>query len=180
MVLEGGADIEKHCRRIIDLEHQADLVTRDVLLAVRKSFITPFDRSDITDLIQSMDDAIDKMQRMVKTIERYGQKAFDPRMRQLGETVVESARIMAEAIPLLSKIGTNSARLGQLTEAIIEVEERSDRLYDEGLRELFKAVDKSDAMAFIIGSALYENLEGIVDSIEDVANEINSIMVENL
>ena len=67
-LLEGGEDIERHCREIVDLEHQADDITREVLLAVRRSFITPFDRGDIKDLIQSMDDAIDMMHKTVKTI----------------------------------------------------------------------------------------------------------------
>src|SRR5690349_4838557 len=62
-----GADISGHWQRITELEHAADDVTREVMQAVRKSFITPFDRSDITDLIQSMDDAVDKMRRVVKT-----------------------------------------------------------------------------------------------------------------
>ena len=49
--LLSGRDIEGKCRRIIELENQADDITRDVLIAVRKSLITPFDRGDIKDLI---------------------------------------------------------------------------------------------------------------------------------
>ncbi|TIU19237.1 MAG: DUF47 family protein, partial [Mesorhizobium sp.] len=56
-----GKDIERRCQEIIDLENEADDITAQVLLAVRRSFITPFDRGDIKDLIQSMDDAIDTM-----------------------------------------------------------------------------------------------------------------------
>ncbi|RWP23622.1 DUF47 family protein, partial [Mesorhizobium sp.] len=43
-LLDGGENVERHCREIVELEDQADVVTREVLLAVRKSFITPFDR----------------------------------------------------------------------------------------------------------------------------------------
>ena len=57
-----------HGREIIDLENQADAITAKVLTAVHKSFITPFDRGDIKDLIQSMDDAIDMMRKTVKTV----------------------------------------------------------------------------------------------------------------
>ena len=60
-LLAGEGDLDAHGNRIIALEDQADAITRDVLLAVRLSFITPFDRGDIKDLIQSMDDAIDMM-----------------------------------------------------------------------------------------------------------------------
>ena len=61
-------------RRSSTLEDQADAITREVLLAVRRSFITPFDRGDIKDLIQSMDDAIDMMRKTVKTVTLFEQK----------------------------------------------------------------------------------------------------------
>ena len=64
--------------KIVELEQQADEITREVMLAVRKSFITPFDRGDIKDLIQSMDDAIDMMHKTVKTITLFEQKELRP------------------------------------------------------------------------------------------------------
>src|SRR5687768_13278487 len=75
-LLEGGENVERHCREIVDLENQADEITREVLLAVRKSFITPFDRGDIKDLIQSMDDAIDMMHKVVKMVMLFEQTSF--------------------------------------------------------------------------------------------------------
>ena len=66
--LLAGKDVEQNGRLIFELEDKADAITRDVMLALRKSFITPFDRNDIKDLIQSMDDAIDVMRKTVKTV----------------------------------------------------------------------------------------------------------------
>ncbi len=74
-LLQGGTDIDMHYRTIVDLEHQADDITREVLVAVHRSFITPFDRGDIKDLIQSMDDAIDMMRKTVKTVILFEQRA---------------------------------------------------------------------------------------------------------
>ena len=99
-LLSGGPDIDAHCRTIIDLEHQADAITRDVLLATRKSFITPFDRSDIQDLIQSMDDAIDMMHKTVKTVKLFEQRSFDPLMQEMGGVIVEASHLTAEAVSL--------------------------------------------------------------------------------
>ena len=55
-------------QRSLDRENEADEITREVLTAVRRTFITPFDRTDIQDLIGSMDDAIDQMNKTAKTI----------------------------------------------------------------------------------------------------------------
>ena len=48
--------------------------------------------------------------------------------------------------------------------------------YDDGI-----AVDAGiGPMKFVIGSELYDHLEKVVDRFEDVANEINSIVVDQL
>jgi predicted phosphate transport protein (TIGR00153 family) len=180
LLLQGGDDIERHCRRIVELENKADDVTQKVLLAVRRSFITPFDRGDIKDLIQSMDDAIDMMQKTVKTVTLFEQRQFEPQMREMGDLVVEAAKLTAQAVPLLQNIGANAARLSALAEEVTKVEGRADELHDQGLKALFKTYGSSNPMAYIIGSEIYSELERVVDRFEDVANEISGIMIENV
>src|SRR5688500_12271037 len=70
-LLEGGEAMAQHCHEIVEREQEADEITREVLQAVRRTFITPFDRGDIKDLITAMDDAIDQMQQAAKTITIY-------------------------------------------------------------------------------------------------------------
>lgn len=179
-LLAGEGSLEMNCQRIVALENEADEITREVLQAVRRSFITPFDRGDIKDLIQSMDDAIDMMHKTVKTIRLYEQTEFEPGMRDIGAMIAEAARLIAEAIPLLDKIGTNAARLSEIAEEVMRVEGRSDEAYERGLKELFRRYGKTDPMAYIIGSEIYAELEKVVDRFEDVANEISGIVIENV
>jgi predicted phosphate transport protein (TIGR00153 family) len=178
--LLAGEDVEGNCRRIVELENEADAITAEVLLAVRRSFITPFDRGDIKDLIQSMDDAIDMMHKTVKTVKLFEKTEFDPLMRDMGEVIVEAARLVAEAVPLLSKVGANAPRLTAITEKVMRVEGRADDLHEQGLKDLFRRHARSDAMAYMIGSEIYSQLEKVVDRFEDVANEISGIVIENV
>ena len=189
--LLNGIELEKNCARIVSLEDQADAITRDVLLAVRRSFITPFDRSDIQDLIQSMDDAIDMMHKTVKTIRLFEQMDFDPVMREMGGEIVKAANLIAEAIPLLDKVGANAQRLSAIAEDVTRVEGRSDELHEQGLKDLFRRHGSSgngasgtgtsgNAMAYLIGSEIYGELEKVVDRFEDVADEISGIVIENV
>lgn len=179
-LLAGGDAIARECDVIVDLEHQADDVTREVLQAIRRSFITPFDRGDIKDLIQSMDDAIDMMQVTVKTVELFGLVEFEPEMRGFGKIVVEAAALVAEAVPLLDQPSRNVARLSALTEKVVEAEGRADELHDAGLKVLFERLGRTDPMAFLIGQQLYGALERVVDRFEDVANEISGIVIESV
>src|SRR5262245_19825810 len=79
-MLEGGEQIREHCQSVMRLEEQADAITRDVLVGVRSTFITPFDRGDIKDLITAMDDAIDQMQKTAKAIVLFEITTFEPEM----------------------------------------------------------------------------------------------------
>lgn len=176
-----GHEVHANCERIVKLEDEADEITRQVLLAVRRSFITPFDRGDIKDLIQSMDDAIDMMHKTVKTIRLFEQSSFDPLMQQMGVEIVKAAKLIGEAIPLLDKVGANAPRLTAIAEEITRVEGRSDDLHDQGLKDLFRRHGASgNAMAYMIGSEIYGELEKVVDRFEDVANEISGIVIENV
>ena len=178
--LLAGDDVELRCREIIELEDRADAVTRDVLVAVRRSFITPFDRGDIKDLTQSMDDAIDMMRKTVKTVTLFEQDRFDPLMQQMGGIIVETAKLTAKAVPLLDKPSANARQINELTEAVIRAEGRADELYEKGLKALFKQHGRSDPMAYMIGSQIYGELEKVMDRFEDVANEISGIVIENV
>ncbi len=179
-LLAGGDDVARYCEEISRHELAADEVTREVLTAVRRTFITPFDRSDIQDLTTSLDDAIDQMNKTAKAIILFEVTAFAPPMQAMGECIVEAAKLVLEAVPLLSSIGNNAPRLNVLTEQIIRIEERADQLYEDGRKALFVASRQGNAMTFIVGVEVYDHLEKVVDRLEDVSNEINALVVDHL
>jgi predicted phosphate transport protein (TIGR00153 family) len=179
-LLEGGETVPHYCREIVAREHDADQITREVLLAVRRTFITPFDRADIKDLITSMDDAIDQMNQTAKTITLFEVRTFDPLMREMGEIIVQAADLTVEAVPLLGAISKQADRLNTITEQMTRIEGRADELHYDGLKALFHARTDSSPMAFIVGSEIYGHLEKVVDRFEDVANEINSLVIEHV
>src|SRR3954469_22890218 len=181
-LLKGGEQVEQHRLTIFNLENQADEIARQVLTTVRRTFITPFDRTDIQDLISSLDDAIDQMNKTAKTITLFEVRSFEPAMQQMGEMSLEASKLVLEAMPLLRSIGNNAARLNVLTEQIVRIEERADQLHDDGRKALFLANRHGPAgdMNFMIGTEIYDHLEKVVDRLEDVANEINALVIDHL
>ena len=178
-----GQSGKPYCEEIFARESEADEITREVLVAVRRTFITPFDRSDIQTLISTMDDSIDQMNKTAKTITLFEIKSFEPEMQRMGEIILQAANLTQQAVPLLSSIGTNAARLHELTAEVIRIEELADQLNDEGRRNLYRRTrdgGNAGAMDFIIGAEIYSSLEKVVDRFEDVSNEINSIVTDHL
>jgi predicted phosphate transport protein (TIGR00153 family) len=177
-LLNGAGDVVRCCNEVNAREEEADAITRDVLTALRRSFITPLDRGDIKDLITSMDDAIDQMNKTVKVIRLFEFHNFASPMREMGELIVRAAKVNVEAVPLLRSIGKEATHLNALTEEIIQIEGQSDELHDRGRRDLF--LSETNAIAFMIGTEVYDHLEQVLDRFEDVANEINAIVIENV
>jgi predicted phosphate transport protein (TIGR00153 family) len=179
-MLEGGDAVMRSYKLVMDRERDADNITRDVLVAVRRTFITPFDRGDIKDLITAMDNSIDQMQKTAKTIMLFEQRSFTPQQKQMGDAIVTAAGLVQEAIPLLSSINTNAGRISRISEQISRIEGETDDIHDLGVQDLYRANRESNSMAFIVGVEIYDHLEKVVDRFDDVANEIHGIMLENV
>jgi len=179
-VLDGGDAMQGHIAAVAAHENDADAVAREVLLSVRRTFITPFDRSDIRELISSMDDAIDQMHKTAKAIALFDQRQFTPEMVKLGDLVVQTAALIAEAVPLLRSLRNNAPRINAIVDEVTRLEDESDRLYDAGVSALFHGPARADPMAYIVGEEIYDHLEKVVDRFEDVANQISSVLIEHL
>jgi predicted phosphate transport protein (TIGR00153 family) len=177
-LLNGSKDVAQCCKEISQREAEADEVTREVLVALRRTFITPLDRGDIKDLITSMDDAIDQMNQTAKVITLFELRTFERPMQDMGEIIVQAAQVIVEAVGLLGALARESNRLNALTEEIVRLEEQADQLHDQGRKELF--LKQSNAIVFVIGTEVYNHLEEVVDRFEDVASEISAIVIENV
>lgn len=176
---QGGPDKAAHIREIEEREHDADNITREVLHSVRRTFLTPFDRAAITDLIARMDDAIDEMQQTAGAVDLYEIAEFEPEMRDIAAIIVDAARLTAEAVPLLRKIADNGGRLHELTERIVRLEGQADEIHAAGLRRIFKEIGSKDPLQFVVRQEMFKRLERVVDRFEDVANEIDGLVIDH-
>jgi predicted phosphate transport protein (TIGR00153 family) len=159
-------------------EHEADDITREVLTEVRRTFLTPFDRGAITSLIGAMDDAIDEMHSTAVAIDLYGLRSFRDEMKQMVAMTKDAAALTVEAIHLLRDISRNGARIHELTEKIVGLEGAADDVHAAGLKQAFEEYS-DEPMKFIVAREIYKHLERITDAFEDVANEIDGIVVDH-
>jgi uncharacterized protein len=180
-MLEGGKAIDENYQVVMDREHDADDATRDVLIAVRRSFITPFDRGNIRDLITSMDNSIDQMQKTAKSIRLFDVTAFTPQMKDMADTIVKCAQLVQEGLPLLKSISAEATHISDITAQISALEGRADEMHDKGLHELYRAnAAGGNALAFFVGNEVYDHLEKVVDRFDDVANVMHGIVIEHV
>ena len=179
-LLEGGAGVAEACARLAAHEDKADAIARAVLVGIRRSFITPFDRGDMKELINQLDDAIDQMKKTAKAITLFEVDSFELQMRQMADIILRCAELTVEAVGLLSALRSNVTRISAIAEEITRLEEQADDLNDAGIKALYQRHKDGNAMAFIVGAEIYDHLEKVVDRFEDVANRISGIVIEQV
>ena len=178
-LLEDGANAKEHITEIVERENDADEITREVLHTVRKTFLTPFDRGAISALIGSLDDTVDEMQAAAQAIDLYEISVFTPQMRDMAAIALDAARLTAEAMPLLRDVARNGARLHELTERLVRIEGHADTIHSEGLKNALRDHGGNDTLRFVVEREIYKHLERIVDAFEDVADQIDGIVIDH-
>jgi hypothetical protein len=100
-------------------------------------------------------------------------------MKDMVAIIVDAARVTAEAIPLLRDVGRNAGRLHELTERLIRMESHADAIHAAGLKHALRQNGATNTLQFVIDREVYKHLERITDAFEDVADQIDGIVIEH-
>jgi uncharacterized protein Yka (UPF0111/DUF47 family) len=99
-------------------------------------------------------------------------------MREMVAMIAEAAALTAEAMPLLRDITRNGIRIHEITEKVVRLEGDADDAHADGLKRAFQKA-AADPMQFMVSREIYKHLERITDAFEDVANEIDGIVIDH-
>jgi uncharacterized protein len=158
---------------IKDVEHEADVITHDVIVRINKSFITPFDREDIHELASRLDDVIDLIDGTARRAVMF--RITQPRepARQLADVIVRATASLEQAVVSIKK---PKIVMEKGTE-VKALEEEGDAIYHAAVGALFD--DGESPIEVMKWKELYDTLERTLDHCEDVANVLESIALKN-
>ena len=168
---------EEHFAEIRRIESQADEYTKEILISLHKTYITPFDRREIRELAMALDDIIDYMEAIPQSAKIYGHSNFTPEMVALGQILLRASEKVRDAVVMLSDM-KNAERILRTCEEISSIEGEADHVMRAGMRRLF--AEESDARTLIRSKELYDLFEEAVDSCEDVADVIHGVVLERI
>jgi hypothetical protein len=161
--------------RINELEAQADKITHQCTDALHKTFITPFDRSEIHSLIKRLDDIVDSVDTAAARIVLYQIREMRPDVQKLANILLELTLTIADALKLLRNVKDVPQIEGKCAR-IHQLEYDADLILREALVRLFN--DEPNAVLVIKWKEIYERLEKATDRCEAVANIIQGIVIE--
>ncbi|MBG6071256.1 MULTISPECIES: DUF47 domain-containing protein [unclassified Polaromonas] len=176
------SDVEKrnlHHREVDEAERAADRITHEVSRVLHKTFITPIDRDQIHQLINTMDDVADLIQDSAETMALYDVRHMTDDIIRLTDLSVKCCERLKDAVALIGKVrdaATAEAALKTCAE-IDKLESDADHVMRSAMSRLFR--EEPDVRELIKLKAVYELLETITDRCEDAANLIEGIVLEN-
>jgi predicted phosphate transport protein (TIGR00153 family) len=165
-------DIDRKTDRVLDIEHEGDELTHEVIKRLNTTFITPFDREDIHHLASSLDDVLDHIEAAAEYLQLHKIDQPLPQMVGLTETLAQAAAKTSQAMPHLRKMKD----LQDYWVEINRLENEGDRAYRRTIAELFSGDYK--AMDVLKYKEIIEQVEQAIDRLEDVANTIESIFLK--
>jgi predicted phosphate transport protein (TIGR00153 family) len=169
-------ELDAHAQRIDAVERAADKITHECMTLLHKTFITPFDRDQIHQLINTMDDILDLIQDVAESVALYDLRSVTPEARQLAEICQMCCERVKTTVGLLTDVKRSEAIL-KCCEEIDRLESDADRVMRSALSKLFR--EENDLKQVMKLRVVYELLETITDRCEDVANIVEGIVLEN-
>lgn len=171
-LLDDYSDIDRKAGRVLDIEHEGDEVTHEVMRRLNTTFITPFDREDIHHLASNLDDVLDHIEAAAEYLQLHRIQEPLPQMKSLAGTLALAAKITAESMPFLRKM----KGMEHYWVEINRLENEGDRFYRRTIAELFSGDYK--AMDVLKYKDIIEEIETAIDRLEDVANTIEGIVLK--
>lgn len=170
-----GADKQRRVTlrdELHQVEHDCDEVTHQVSSKLNQTFVTPFDRDDISFLTNRLDDCMDYMDEAGDLIVLY-------KVGDLPRGVVEQLNVIQRCCDLTAEAMPRLKTLGGLKDYWVEInrlENEGDQAYRRTLSELFDS--GHDALEVIKLKDIIETLEKAIDSFESLANGVETIAIK--
>jgi predicted phosphate transport protein (TIGR00153 family) len=173
---ENEKDRAEGIKLIEDAEHAADRITHETVQLLHTTFVTPFDRDDIHRLISRMDDVLDLIQDTGESLVLYDIQKVTAEATQLAELLLRCAERVQAVVKLMASMADAPAMLA-ICQEIDKLESEADTVMRAAISRLFR--EETDVRQVIKLKAVYEALETATDKCKDVADVIESVVLEN-
>ncbi|ARD48599.1 DUF47 domain-containing protein [Sporosarcina sp. P33] len=173
--VETVADLKEVSIQMKEYETAGDTLIHELITKLNTSFMTPIEREDILNIAIKMDDILDGIEHFLANLEMFSLIDIDEYMQKFITNITKSTDEIVKAMELLTK-----KKLVEMRTHAVQIKEY-ERICDEVLRTSIKQlfIREKDPIRIIQLKDLYELLEDIADYCQDVANNIETIIMRN-
>jgi len=175
LMLEDLDNREQHAKTISLHEEKADKIADTALVKLHKTFITPFDRYDIHQLINNLDDVLDSIDKATKRIIMYQIQSIPEDIHSIAALCVEAAKTVEKAVECLSNL-KHSKKILDLCNMIEAIESQAEQVLLSGVSSLFQM--ENDYKRLLKIKEIYEYSKSVIKNCQGVSNIIKGVVLE--
>lgn len=160
-------------KQIVDLEHEGDRITHEIVKRLNTTFVTPIDREDLYGLATQLDDVVDFTEEAADFLGLYQIEAPMEQATALTNVLVRSCEQLAAGLENLSSFKD----LDKYWIEIHSLENDGDRISRDAVASLFS--NGIDPMVVIRWKDIFAVLEEAIDATEKAAQILEGIVIKN-
>lgn len=164
------------CKEIKRIETEGDAVAMTIFEELYKTFVTPFDREDIQALASRVETFLDFIHDSAKKIVIYHPQAIDKVWVDIGDAILEDARILSGIMKELEFLTGKSKFIMQKCARIKEIEHEVDDLYECYMSNLFEV--EKNSIELTKNKNIVQNLEDATDKAKEISDCVKTIIVK--
>jgi predicted phosphate transport protein (TIGR00153 family) len=163
-------------REIEEIEHRGDRLLHDIMEALNKTYLTPFDREDIYAIAKALDDIVDFVEATASRFILFNVNEVNEYAKVLADKIAQSGN---EVITLMKEL-RNMKNNKKLTASIIEINKLED-LGDSDFRVAVRSLFTSQVpdIEVIKWREIYEFYEQTLDACEDLADIVEGVVMKH-
>ena len=169
-------DFESYWRKTKSIEHKADEIAHGIISLINTSFITPFDREDIYQLIHEFDDIIDLIENTVHNIYLYEVSEKKPFIDEFSALIGRATQALNLLIKEVFEKQKYTDSLWKLIRELHDLEDEGDLVFQKSIRVLFQ--EEKDPITVIKWKDILGTLEHIMDVFQNMSNTVEGIVVK--
>jgi len=160
------------------LEHDGDLITRDIFNALNSTFITPLDREDIRSIASDLDDILDSMESVAQNLVLFEITGSPEPLRKFADLIVAMVQEVHKATGMVWDMANEKA-IQESIVRISQLENEGDTLYANVIADLFRGADGKTPIEILKWKEIYQGLEDACDECKDFTHVLGNVVIKN-
>lgn len=160
------------------LEHDGDIITKEIFEALNSTFITPLDREDIRAIASDLDDILDYLEGVAQYLVLFEIADSPEPLRQFADIIVAMVEEIHKATGLVWDLSNEKAIQASIVRISV-LENEADAIYFKVVADLFRGGNGQDPVEIMKWKEIYQGLEDACDECKDYTHILGSVVIKN-
>lgn len=161
------------------LENDADRVNHEIQRRLLHDFVVPLDRDGMSSLAHTLDDVVDAVEQIAIQAYIFGISELPHEANVMASMLVYACADLKAVVFELPRYAKHAPDIQKRLVKVQTYESDCDRIYIEAAHDLYASKD-ADPTAIRLAHAMLDAVEDAMDSVENAAERVQTLIVQSV